>query len=166
MKRYVSRLSRRSQLALILISLVAAATLITFVVSASRNTKSDTGNNTGLTASTGSATSTQGGNVTVNSDGSFSYNPPPGFTGADTFTYTVTDPTGKTGTGTVTLNISGMVWFINNAAASCTTLAAGCGRLTNPFKLLADFQALNNSAGNNPAANDNIFIYESATSYT
>ena len=43
MNRSLSRLSRRSQLALVLISFVAAATLITFVVSASRNTNSGTG---------------------------------------------------------------------------------------------------------------------------
>ncbi len=49
----------------------------------------NTGNNTGLTAS-GGTTSTQGGNVAINADGSFSYNPPAGFTGTDTFTYTAT----------------------------------------------------------------------------
>ena len=43
MKRSVSRLNLRSPLALVLISFVAAATLITFVVSASRNTNSGTG---------------------------------------------------------------------------------------------------------------------------
>ncbi len=125
----------------------------------------DTGNNTGLTAS-GGATSAQGGNVVVNANGSFTYNPPPGFEGADTFTYTVTDGSGATNTATVTLNVSAMVWFINNNAAACTTLAAGCGRLSNPFSTLAAFVALNNGAGNNPATNDNIFIFESATAYT
>ena len=50
----------------------------------------DTGNNTGLTAS-GPTTTTQGGNLTVNADGSFSYNPAPGFAGTDTFTYTIRD---------------------------------------------------------------------------
>ena len=58
-----------------------------------------------------------------------------------------------------------MVWFINNGAAACTTLAGGCGRLSNPFSTLAAFQALNNGTGNNPAANDNIFVFESATGY-
>ncbi len=125
----------------------------------------DTLNNTGLTAS-GGTTSAQGGNVVINANGSFTYNPPPGFEGADTFTYTVTDASGATGTGTVTLNVSGMVWFINNNSAACTTLAAGCGRLANPFSTLAAFVALNNGAGNNPATNDNIFVFESATAYT
>lgn len=104
-------------------------------------------------------TSANGGNVTLNGDGSFTYIPPPGFEGADTFTYTLTNSAGSN-SATVTINVSGMIWFINNTA-SCP-----CdGRLTNPFNTLASFQAVNNGAGNNPAANDNIFVYESATDY-
>jgi uncharacterized repeat protein (TIGR01451 family) len=64
----------------------------------------DNGNGTGLTAS-GPTTTTQGGNLTINTDGSFSYNPAPGFTGTDTFTYTITTAAGKTDTATVTLNV-------------------------------------------------------------
>jgi hypothetical protein len=116
-------------------------------------------------------------NVTFNANGSFTYNPPPGFEGTDTFGYTVRDngPDGvggngddATATGTVTLTVSGMVWFVQNGAPACSTLAAGCGRLSNPFSSLANFQALNNGGvgGLNPSANDNIFIFESATVYT
>src|SRR6185503_1416887 len=84
---------------------------------------------------------------------------PPGFEGADTFTYTLTNSEGSN-PATVTINVSGMIWFINNTA-SCP-----CdGRLTNPFNTLASFNAVNNGAGNNPAANDNIFLYESAVDY-
>ena len=54
-----------------------------------------------------------------------------------------------------------MIWFIDNNAAVCGSIAAGCGRLSNPFSSLAAFQTLNNGVGNNPAANDNIFIFES-----
>jgi uncharacterized repeat protein (TIGR01451 family) len=113
-------------------------------------------------------------NVVINANGSFTYNPPPGFEGPDTFTYTIRDngPDGvggnaddATATGTVTLNISGMVWFINNGSPACTTLATGCGRLSNPFSTLAAFQAINNGTGNNPAANDSIFVFQSATAY-
>jgi uncharacterized repeat protein (TIGR01451 family) len=57
--------------------------------------------NAGLMAS-GPSTTTQGGNLTINGDGSFSYNPAPGFTGTDTVTYTVTDATSKTDTATAT----------------------------------------------------------------
>ena len=105
------------------------------------------------------ATSANGGDVTVNADGSFTYNPPAGFEGVDTFTYTLTNSEGSN-SATVTINVSGMIWFINNTA-SCP-----CdGRLTNPFNTLASFAAVNNGAGNNPATNDNIFLYESATDY-
>jgi uncharacterized repeat protein (TIGR01451 family) len=119
-----------------------------------------------ISVTTAPTMSAQGGNVTVAADGSFSYNPPVGYEGPDSFSYTIThNPNGKTDTGTVTLTVSGMIWFINNNAAACTTLAGGCGRLSNPFSTLAAFQALNDGIGNNPAANDNIFVYESATGY-
>src|SRR5712692_662009 len=130
----------------------------------------DTGANVGLTATAQTISSGQCAacnNVTINADGSFSYNPPVGFQGSDTFNYTVNDPTGKTGTGTVTLTVSGMIWFINNNAAACTTLtlASGCGRLTNPFSTLAAFQGFNDNGAGHPKNNDNIFIYESLSNY-
>jgi methionine-rich copper-binding protein CopC len=114
------------------------------------------------------ASSANGGtvvmSVTGGTIGRFTYNPPAGFEGTDTFTYTISrDDGGGTDTATVSMPISGMIWFINNNAASC--VVAGCGRLSNPFSTLAAFQALNNGTGNNPAANDNIFAYESATAY-
>jgi uncharacterized repeat protein (TIGR01451 family) len=40
------------------------------------------------------ATSAQGGTVSVNADGTFSYLPPTGFTGTDTFHYTISDAQG------------------------------------------------------------------------
>jgi hypothetical protein len=243
MKRSLSRLSRRSRLALVLISFVAAATLISFAVSANRNAKSGTGvspvnhtqdaratkpltrianrrtltpiapmpfvptitatlddnfplaskknpgdtinytavitntagtdasgvaytdtldNNTTLsgvvrvspvtvndsytctgnvsisvpvgsgvlvndylgqnpavsTVFASDTTSTQGGTVTVNADGSFTYNPPANFTGADTFTYTLQNATGSS-VGTVTINVSDRILFVNGAGGNC-----------------------------------------------
>ena len=112
-----------------------------------------------ITGAPVTTTSTNGGNVTLNANGSFTYNPPAGFEGADTFSYTLTNSAGSN-SATVTINVSGMIWFINNTA-SCP-----CdGRLTNPFNTLASFAAVNNGVSNNPAANDNIFLYESATDY-
>lgn len=114
------------------------------------------------------ATTAQGGQVSMVTSGvnmgQFTYNPPPGFEGTDTFTYTLTNATGNM-VATVSMPIAKMVWFINNTASSCTTLAAGCGRLSNPFSTLAAFQALNNGTGNNPGSNDVVFIYESASPY-
>ena len=127
------------------------------------------------------ATSANGGQVTMTTSGAgmgqFTYNPPPGFEGIDTFTYVLTDNANASSaasnrTATVSIPVSGMVWFINNGAAACTTLAAGCGRLSNPFSTLAAFNSVNGQADIvashifNPAANDNIFVYESAIQYT
>lgn len=117
----------------------------------------------------GAGATAQGGNVSMTLSGAnagrFTYNPPPGYTGDDTFTYNVTCGSASA-TATVTVPISGMIWFVDNNAASCTTLAGGCGRLSNPFSTLGALAALNDGTGNNPAAGDNIFIYESATDYT
>lgn len=49
-------------------------------------------------------TGPQNGTVTLNADGSFNYTADPGYTGIDTFTYRVTDPSGETDTATVTLS--------------------------------------------------------------
>ncbi|MBI4751529.1 MAG: DUF11 domain-containing protein [Acidobacteria bacterium] len=108
----------------------------------------------------GTFTSTNGGNVTLNTDGSFSYNPPAGFEGTDTFNYTVTNAVGSN-TGSVSITVSGMIWFINNALGS-----AGDGRLTSPFNSLSAFAAINNGTGSNPAANDNIFLFTGSGAYS
>jgi uncharacterized repeat protein (TIGR01451 family) len=112
-------------------------------------------NNAGLSA-TGPTLSAQGGNVAVNPDGSFSYNPPAGFEGTDTFTYTVTDATGQSDTATVTLAVNEVVWFVDNTAP-----AGGDGRLTSPFNALAPL----NGAGDPDEPSDVIFIHEGAGSY-
>ncbi len=52
-----------------------------------------------------SGNTAEGGAVTVNSDGSFTYSPPAGFTGSDSFSYTVTDPSGDYATGTATIDV-------------------------------------------------------------
>ena len=115
------------------------------------------------------ATSANGGNIVMTVSGTdigkFTYDPPAGFEGTDTFSYTISRVDGGgTDSATVSIPISGMVWFINSSAGSCTV--AGCGRLSNPFSTLAAFNTLNNGTGNNPAANDNIFIYTGAGNYT
>ena len=135
-----------------------------------------TGTNAGLTvtAVVKSSTACTGGctnNVDIAADGSFKYNPPPGFEGTgaagDSFTYTITDTDGLTATGTVKLDVSGMIWFVNTntGVPACTTIAAGCGRLTNPFSDFASFAAANVGGGSNPDINDNIFLYNSTNNY-
>jgi HYR domain/Bacterial Ig domain len=106
----------------------------------------------------GSATaSTASGSVTMNSDGSFSYTPNAGFRGpTDTFTYTLDNGTGKTDTATVTIAVSGLIWFVNSSAA-----INGDGRLNSPFNCLVGAGCYSSAAS---AANDNIFVYSG--SYT
>jgi uncharacterized repeat protein (TIGR01451 family) len=115
----------------------------------------NTGDTTGLTAS-GPAISANNGNVTVNADGSFSYDPPPGFTGIDSFSYIVTSANGSD-TATVTLNVAGLIWFIDDNAA-----AGGDGRLTSPFNCIVGTGCFDPVAADNPG--NNIFVY--AGTYT
>ncbi len=121
--------------------------------------------NTNLTAS-GPTTGPTNGQATVNSDGSFSYNPNPGFTGTDSFTYTVRD-TGpdnvagnaddKTDTATATITVGPTtIWFIDNSQAT-----NGDGRITSPFNSIANFNA---AAPDDPG--DIIFIYNGTGTYS
>ena len=111
------------------------------------------------TITTFNSTSVQGGTVTMGTSGAdigkFTYNPPAGFEGADSFTYTLS-AAGGTDTATVSFTVSGMVWFIDNSQAS-----NGDGRLGSPFNNIANF-----NAGAADATGDNIFLYrQTATAY-
>ena len=99
-------------------------------------------------------TSTAGGQVTINANGSFTYNPPPGFEGSDTFTYTLGNGTGLTNTATVTITVSGMIWFVQTGAA------AGDGRLGTPFNCFVGTTCFDDSVLDQ--AGDNIFLYSGA----
>ncbi|MGD8853014.1 MAG: Ig-like domain-containing protein [Gammaproteobacteria bacterium] len=55
------------------------------------------------------AATDQGGSVTLNSDGSFSYTPLAGFTGDDSFSYSATDGTDTSNAATVTVSVAGAV---------------------------------------------------------
>ncbi|MCB2154813.1 tandem-95 repeat protein [bacterium] len=91
------------------------------------------------------AATTAGGSVTILADGSFSYSPPAGATGAaaDSFTYQVTDDGGTTmsSAATVTVDLSQMVWYVDSAAG-----AGGTGTSTDPFQDLPSAEAAS-SAG-------------------
>lgn len=102
---------------------------------------------------TGVNTAGTQGNVTFAADGSFTFNPNPGFEGSTTFTYTVNDGTFNS-TGTVTVTVTGMIWFIQTGAT-----APGDGRLGSPFSSIANFNSI---ATDDP--NDNIFLYTGAYS--
>lgn len=92
---------------------------------------------------------TSGANI-----GQFTYEPAAGYTGSDSFTYTLTNSVGSS-VGTVSLSVAAapVIWFVNPNAAS-----TGTGTLASPFKTLAEAIT---AIGNN--ANQRIFLYTSGT---
>jgi uncharacterized repeat protein (TIGR01451 family) len=108
-----------------------------------------------LTISSFPTNSANSGNVTLNPDGSFTYNPPAGFSGVDTFTYAVQDTDGNSDSASVSISVSPVVWFINNTAGG-----PGDGRFTSPFNSVANFNSL---AADDPG--DYIFIYQGSGAY-
>lgn len=121
----------------------------------------------GTTISAFDSTSSNGGTVTMTTSGAsigqFTYNPPVGYTGSDTFTYTLSS-NGQTRSATVTFTITGKLWFINNNAGACSS--ACDGRKSNPFADTSTFQTANSGAALKPAANDPIFVYGGGGNYS
>lgn len=112
--------------------------------------------------STGTFSSTQGGTVTLASNGTFTYLPAAGFNGTDTFTYTIRDDgtdsvagngDDLTGTGTVSIAVSELIWYVDGSAAG-----GGTGRSNAPFQSLAPINTGGASDGLDNA-NDYIFVY-------
>ena len=135
----------------------------------------DTGNNTGLTVTqvqglagnVGVATNTTAtgiggvtGSVNVASNGSFTYEPPPGFTGNDTFSYRVADASGKFNDATVTITISNMVWFISNTGGGLNR-----GTFTNPFTTIGAFNTANTGAAPNPQPGHHVVLLPAGGTY-
>ncbi|MBW1671555.1 MAG: tandem-95 repeat protein, partial [Deltaproteobacteria bacterium] len=91
---------------------------------------------------------TSGAQVNMNADGTFSYTPPPGMRDTDdSFDYILSDGA-DTAVGTVTINISEMVWYIDNAEAS-----AGLGTSSEPFNSIALFNSSASQIG------DTVFVH-------
>ena len=98
---------------------------------------SDPDGSGGVSVASFNPTSTNGGNVAMAANGSFTYNPPAGFSGTDTFTYTGNDGEGNSNSATVSISVGQVVWFIDNSAGG-----PGDGRFTSPFNSVANFNAL------------------------
>ncbi len=103
------------------------------------------------------ATTTNGGELGVNATtGAFTYNPPPDFTGNDTFQYTVCDdgtPQACSGLVTVTLVVSGpKIWFVDDNAV---VVGTPDGTLQQPVSTLPAAAAL-------AAAGERIFAFSGA----
>lgn len=100
------------------------------------------------------AISQYNGTVLVSPDGSFTYDPAPGFKGLDSFGYTVRNAFGAN-KGTVTIDVAGeTVWFVDDSAA-----AGGDGTINAPFNSLANVNGANGN-GDIDAVNHTIFVYE------
>jgi uncharacterized repeat protein (TIGR01451 family) len=108
-------------------------------------------------------TTSNGGTVLLNTDGTFVYNPAAGFEGTDSFWYTLTNSTitpAFTDNAQVTINVggaNGIVWFV-------TSGGAGTGTQINP-ESLATFNTNNTGTGTGdtkPDAGNTIFLFEGA----
>ena len=102
------------------------------------------------------AVSAQGGTVSMTTSGAnigkFTYTSAGGFTGSDSFTYTISN-TGFTATATVNLTVSGpRVWYVSESTGDDTT---GKGTLASPYKTLTKVATVD-------AAGDRIFVFSGA----
>jgi hypothetical protein len=112
----------------------------------------------GVTIVGGTFATTQGGSVTIASDGTFIYTPPVTASplATDSFNYTIASNTGGTGTptqaiGLVTLNLAGRVWYVKNDGAN------GDGRSHSPFNSTSNF--VNGARVGPDTPGDIIFIH-------
>ena len=103
------------------------------------------------------ASSEQGGVVSVGATGTFTYDPPAGYTGLDRFSYTIQDNENESGTGTVILTVSDTVWFLDNTASP----TGANGTLLKPFPTTAAYIA--NAAD---GVGDVIFVFQGNGSNT
>ncbi len=100
------------------------------------------------------------GDLTVASgSGHFSYTPSPGYTGPDTFSYTVGNGFG-TVSATVHLTVTNLLWYIDNSVGSM-----GDGRSSTPFNSLAAFNAANTGTVGKPGANSLLFLRQGSGVY-
>ena len=114
----------------------------------------DPDNSVALSVTAAAGATTNGGVFAISSNGSFSYLPPVGFEGTDTFNYTLTDGdliTPNT-TGTVTITVNEVIWFVDKSAG-----AGGTGVLSNPFNDLTGASGYSNAVDD---PGDIIFIYD------
>ena len=97
------------------------------------------------------------GSVTMNTNGTFTYLPDAGFSGTDSFTYTIAGSAipSLTATATVTITVGPVVWYVNNAS----TTGSPNGEAATPFTTLA---AANAALG----ANSTVFLYQGDATYT
>ena len=102
-----------------------------------------------------------GASVSMNADGTFTYTPPRGLIGIDSFDYTLSNGA-VTSTGTVNVTMTSRVWYIDNSF-----VGSGDGRSSSPYQSMAAFSVVNGSppSGSNPADGDTIFVAQGSGDY-
>ena len=100
------------------------------------------------------ATTAQGGTLTLISaaTGEFTYSPPAGFAGVDSFNYTILDDNGNTSTATANITLDGVIWFVDDS----NTTPPHLGTLADPFQTLASV----NSGSDPDQPGDTIFVFD------
>lgn len=115
-----------------------------------------------LTVTPTTKATANGGTVTLEADGDFTYLPPQGCAvSTDSFTYTVNDhdPAGNlTGTGTVSLAVADCVWYVDASLAADPATATG-GTSQAPYKTLTALAGAGGT-GDEDASGDRIFLYD------
>jgi trimeric autotransporter adhesin len=115
--------------------------------------------NTALSATAGTFTGSQGGTFVIAADGSFTYINNPGYTGGESYVYTLNSANGTSTTGTININVTNTIWFIDGSYAS----GSSNGTLAKPFTTINAFQAINNATNTNSGENgDMIYVYDGA----
>jgi Bacterial cadherin-like domain/Bacterial Ig domain len=92
------------------------------------------------------------GDLVLNSDGTFTYEPNAGFEGTDVINFQVTDngSPAAISNGTITITVSQVVWYVHDVTGDENPEAGDTGRSTNAFEVLSDAAA---------AATDNDYIF-------
>ncbi|HEY2769909.1 MAG TPA: Ig-like domain-containing protein [Solirubrobacteraceae bacterium] len=104
-------------------------------------------NGDNLSAVPGTITTAHSGSVSMNADGTFTYEPPAGFTGNDTFSFQVSDGT-TTSSATATVTVGpARVWYVDSSASG-----TGTGTSTDPFQSLSSAQSAD-------ANGDYVYLY-------
>lgn len=115
----------------------------------------------GDTISVIEVTTPTNGTATINSDGTITYKPVTGFTGDDTFSYTIVDGDGGVATGQVILTVTGMLTYATVTPRLYYIIGLGDGQWTNTFSGLGkSFYPMSVVSGNKyNATGDGEFTY-------
>ena len=93
--------------------------------------------------------------------GRFTYDPPRGVTGSDSFNYTLSS-NGRTASAAVSMTVTARIWFIDSGS-SCSSSCDG--RQSHPYTSLGTFNTANTGAVPAPQPGDPIFIHTGSGNY-